>query len=730
MTPPTSSLRLHRILLRLLITLALTAGFGTLTAAPARAATPGTPLNVQATSNAAGEITVTWTAPTDSGGSPITKYGIAILSGGTVWGQVQTPTPATSYKVTGLSSGGSYAFIVAANNGTWGEFSAPTQPVPATGGSVPSTPTGLTATAGDSSATFRWTAPASSLPITRYHVLVEVPAGSGAQWVGPFDTGDATTEISFDGLQNGDTYRLKVAATSSAGTGPYSAPSPPVTPTDPPSQYAPANLAGTPGNGQVALTWTAPQQNPETGAVVGYQVQTSSNGGGSWSAPISTGSTNTAYVVAGLTNGTAYHFRVAATFSQLGAGPWSAVLGPKTPTSGATQATTLTNTASPTTVTSGASTTVSTVLKSGSTPLQGKVVTLEKSTNGGSTWTTVTLPTTSSTGAASVTNAVTTTSQYRWKFAGGGGYAASTSPSVTVTVGSSNTVPAAPTKPTATPGNGQVTLNWTAPANGGSAIGLYVVQRSTDNGVTWTGTTNTPSAATSYTVTGLSNGTAYRFRVAAHNSVGTGSYSVASDSVTPTGSVSTVPNPPAKPTAVAGDQKVTLTWAEPVGYGSGTWVRWEIGDTAGGVIATITDKADRSHLFTGLTNGVSYQFKVRAVTTAGPGAWSPLSDAATPAAVPGTATGVATGAGIGLVKLPYSIKCVTHTAVVKLTSKAGKARSIVFKSDGLTLRKVSPVTPDSMVTLRNIPASTAALTAVIYLKTGGSVKAVRRYHEC
>jgi hypothetical protein len=61
----------------------------------------------------------------------------------------------------------------------------------------------------------------------------------------------------------------------------------------------------------------------------------------------------------------------------------------------------------------------------------------------------------------------------------------------------------------------------------------YREQYSTDGGTTWTTFTAAASTATNATVTGLTNGQAVRFRVAAVNAVGVGAYSTASSAVTP-----------------------------------------------------------------------------------------------------------------------------------------------------------------------------------------------------
>ncbi|QXC59512.1 fibronectin type III domain-containing protein [Aquihabitans sp. G128] len=94
------------------------------------------------------------------------------------------------------------------------------------------------------------------------------------------------------------------------------------------------------------------------------------------------------------------------------------------------------------------------------------------------------------------------------------------------------TVPGPPTGITATAGNAQATVSWTAPAaNGGSAITGYKVTPFI--GVTPQAVRSFSGAGTSGVVTGLTNGTTYTFKVAAVNANGTGALSGASPSVTP-----------------------------------------------------------------------------------------------------------------------------------------------------------------------------------------------------
>ena len=90
----------------------------------------------------------------------------------------------------------------------------------------------------------------------------------------------------------------------------------------------------------------------------------------------------------------------------------------------------------------------------------------------------------------------------------------------------------APTIGTATGGNASASVTFTAPSDvGGGAISGYSVV-STPGGIIGTG------ASSPVTVSGLSNGTAYTFKVFATNAYGPSPLSAASNSVTPALAVS------------------------------------------------------------------------------------------------------------------------------------------------------------------------------------------------
>ncbi len=101
------------------------------------------------------------------------------------------------------------------------------------------------------------------------------------------------------------------------------------------------------------------------------------------------------------------------------------------------------------------------------------------------------------------------------------------------------TVPSAPTAVTATASSGQAVVSWSAPAsNGGSPLTSYTVTPYV--GSSAQKAIEVAPSATSTTVKGLTNGTAYTFTVTASNVLGSGPASEPSGVVTPTAASDTI----------------------------------------------------------------------------------------------------------------------------------------------------------------------------------------------
>jgi uncharacterized protein (TIGR02145 family) len=187
------------------------------------------------------------------------------------------------------------------------------------------------------------------------------------------------------------------------------------------------------------------------------------------------------------------------------------------------------------------------------------------------------------------------------------------------------TGPSAPTIGTATAGNAQATVTFTAPANnGGSAITGYTVSSIPGN-ITGTG------SASPITVTGLTNGTAYTFTVIATNAKGNSSPSAASNSVTP----STIPGAPTIGTATGGNVQATVAFTAPANNGGSAITGYTVKSNPGNFTGTGTTSPIT---VTGLTNGTAYTFTVVATNANGPGLPSAASNSVTPASVPGAPT--------------------------------------------------------------------------------------------
>ncbi len=253
--------------------------------------TPGAPILDSISQSGDGGATVAFTAPTDAGGSAITGYtatcGTLSASGG-----------ASPIKVWGLANGATYNCSVTATNafGT-GAASGVTK---ITGyvqsGAVagaPGAPTNISITIGSGSATIGFAAPSDSgsSAITGYKASCgSVSANGGA------------SPITVPGLVNGTTYNCSVAAINASGTGSASIP---VSIMPRGSPAAPTGVSAIAGNASATVSFTAPADTGGS-AILNYTV-TSSPGN-----LIAVG-TSSPVTVSGLSNGTAYAFKVTAT---------------------------------------------------------------------------------------------------------------------------------------------------------------------------------------------------------------------------------------------------------------------------------------------------------------------------------------------------------------------------------------------------------------------------------
>jgi titin len=190
------------------------------------------------------------------------------------------------------------------------------------------------------------------------------------------------------------------------------------------------------------------------------------------------------------------------------------------------------------------------------------------------------------------------------------------------------TVPSAPSITSVTPQNGQVYIEYSAGFNGGRPITGYFIQHSTNNGATWSSNVNSGNDL-NHTVTGLSNGTPYIFRVFAVSIAGNGLFSASSSSVTPR----TVPSQVATPGSSSGDQSFSISWTNPADGGSAiTGYTVEYSTNGGSTWVGQESKVSsaRNHTWTSLANGTSHVGRVRANNVAGSGTYSAASTARTP----------------------------------------------------------------------------------------------------
>jgi hypothetical protein len=294
------------------------------------------------------------------------------------------------------------------------------------------------------------------------------------------------------------------------------------------------------------------------------------------------------------------------------------------------------------------------------------------------------------------------------------------------------TVSDAPTGVVAAAGDSQASVQWTAPASdGGSPIIDYTV--TSDPGAL---TATSVGPATSATVPGLTDGTAYTFTVVATNGVGDSASSEPSNQVTP--AAPTVPDAPTAVAATAGNTQANVSWTAPASNGSPILSYTVTSNPAGGTASTL---GATSTIVTGLMNGTAYTFTVVATNAIGPSNSSLPSNSVTPtagtvksnSAEGGTAGASATTANSGGASgnaftvlsrgsgasLVYSTAAAAHgTLGYALKGSSGTATLVGWNGYSATSMAIrfyynpGPTLPSKVIRLADIRNSTATAARV------------------
>lgn len=594
---------------------------------------------------ASGTVTVHWDPPSNTGGIALNGYRLVAYIGTTAVAFEDVRSGIRSASLAGLNNGTSYRIVVQAINAD-GSSPMDESVATATPSTVPATPEAPSVQAASGQVLLTWTPPADNgSDIIGYQVTPWSNGTSGT----PVDFGSPATTESVSGLTNGTAYAFTVAAINADGVGTASALSGAVTPVSAPEP--PTILTATPDNGAIRASWSAPT---DTGGLpITHYVVTATTPGGAPIVVVTKPSVTTAQLT-GLTNGTTYSVTVEAQ-NELGPSPATPAASPVTPCT----------TADPPTISSiaasaeGATLTWSPPAATGGAAIAGYRLVVTDSTAG--TTKNVLVPA----GALSDTvegltaeDSITITVAAR----NAAGYSApSASSAAVIPYGPA----AAPSGASATPGNQEATISWTAPSDdGASPITGYVITPSANSTAlapitltSWTTSGTTLSA----TVPGLTNGTPYRFTVAAINAAGPGAPSTATKAVTPL----TTPGAPTGLGLTTTTTTATLSWARPGDDGGSTITGYTVTVTSSGNVTTTANLTRSTTTYTAknLTPGSTYTFTVAATNAAGTGVAQSITGAASDPPPSALTTAPVALAGDGQVTLTWTTPSDAGTAI-------------------------------------------------------------------
>ncbi len=395
----------------------------------------------------------------------------------------------------------------------------------------PAAPTNLRgASNGAGSINLYWDAPGPNLYYWVYMRDVSAGEMSFTRSANPTDQ----TQASPDWLRHGHTYEFKVTAESPGGEGPASSAIRVISYGGLPA--APSGLTATPGDGRVTLRWTA-SSTPNVWYVV-YQQDTTT--GQAWQRLPLPITTCCAFTAGLLVNRHTYAFKVVAT-------NWAG-------DSGSSNVVSARPMAPPPAAPSGLTATpgdgrVTLRWTASSTPNVWYVV-YQQDTTTGQAWQRLPLPIT--TCCAFTAGLLVNGHTYAFKViaTNAGGDSGSTN---VVTAKPMPPFPSAPSGLTASPGDGKVTLRWTA----SSTPNVWYWIEYAPRGGTWQRLKYPVASCCAFTVGYLFNGTTYDFRVRATNAAGD---SAASNTASAR-PMPPMPQPPWNLNATAGDNEAHLTWS-------------------------------------------------------------------------------------------------------------------------------------------------------------------------
>ena len=378
---------------------------------------------------------------------------------------------------------------------------------------------------------------------------------------------------------------------------------------------SPADLAATPSDGQVSLTWTADTvTNPVT-----YSVYRSS-ASGTLGSLIATGLATNSYLDDTAVNGTIYYYQVTATDGEdVESSPSNQVLAIPA-TAGNLAPSFDSDPIVEASIEIGESYS-STLDDDASDPESDPMIFTKLS---GPTWLTV-----ASDGSLSGTapaSAGLNSFSVQVDAAGG-----SDTATLEISVAADTTPPPVPSGLTATAGDGSVTLDWTA--NTDSDTATYNLYRSTTSD-SYTTALSSGISGNSFFDDTAENGTTYYYVLTAEDASGNESAESSEVSATPV----FVPDgtPPVKPTgltATAGDTLLTLDWNDNSDLDLDSYRVYRSTTTGSFGSALVSDLSGSSYIDNTVVNGTTYYYVVTAVDTSDNESMESDETSATPAEV-------------------------------------------------------------------------------------------------